>query len=150
MAASCRSRLARWLNRPMGPCWLPTAERGAGHRLFVEDAPRWRRFLAANLRIHREELRRRRIPGGYFKREGRPTEAEILVSRLMDRPSRPLFPKGYRCETQVIAMSVAFDREKSTDVLAMTGARRRCTFPRSRGLSRSLVRASVASTAASS
>ena len=63
-----------------------------------------------------------KIPGGYFKREGRPTEAEILVSRLMDRPSRPLFPKGYRCETQVIAMSVAFDRENPTDVLAMTGA----------------------------
>ncbi|MBL9008319.1 MAG: polyribonucleotide nucleotidyltransferase [Myxococcales bacterium] len=63
-----------------------------------------------------------KIPGGYFKREGRPTEAEILVSRLMDRPSRPLFPKGYRCETQVIAMSLAFDRENPTDVLAMTGA----------------------------
>ena len=62
-----------------------------------------------------------KIPGGYFKREGRPTEAEILVSRLMDRPSRPLFPKGYRCETQVIAMSLAFDRENPTDVLAMTG-----------------------------
>ena len=62
-----------------------------------------------------------KIPGGYFKREGRPSEAEILVSRLMDRPSRPLFPKGYRCETQVIAMSLAFDRENPTDVLAMTG-----------------------------
>ena len=62
-----------------------------------------------------------KIPGGYFKREGRPTEAEILVSRPMDRPSRPLFPKGYRCETQVIAMSLAFDRENPTDVLAMTG-----------------------------
>jgi len=63
-----------------------------------------------------------KIPGGYFKREGRPSEAEVLVSRLIDRPSRPLFPKNYRCETQVIAMSLSFDRENPTDVLAMTGA----------------------------
>jgi polyribonucleotide nucleotidyltransferase len=63
-----------------------------------------------------------KIPGGYFKREGRPTEAEVLVARLIDRPSRPLFPKGYRFETQLIAMSLSFDRENPTDVLAMTGA----------------------------
>src|SRR5436190_12474763 len=43
-----------------------------------------------------------KIPGGYFKREGRPTEKETLVSRLIDRPIRPLFPQGFRCETQVI------------------------------------------------
>ena len=63
-----------------------------------------------------------KIPGGYFKREGKPPEAEILVSRLIDRPCRPLFPKGYRYETQVIAMSISYDRENPTDVLAMTGA----------------------------
>ena len=63
-----------------------------------------------------------KIPGGYFKREGRPTEAEVLVSRLLDRPSRPLFPKGFRFETQIIAMSISFDKENPTDVLAMTGA----------------------------
>jgi polyribonucleotide nucleotidyltransferase len=63
-----------------------------------------------------------KIPGGYFKREGRPTEAEVLVARLIDRPSRPLFPKGYRFETQVIGMSLSFDRENPVDVLAMTGA----------------------------
>ena len=63
-----------------------------------------------------------KIPGGYFKREGRSTEAEILVARLIDRPSRPLFPKGYRFETQLIAMALSFDKENPTDVLAMTGA----------------------------
>ncbi len=63
-----------------------------------------------------------KIPGGYFKREGRPTEAEVLVSRLIDRPSRPLFPKGFRFETQLIAMALSFDKENPTDVLAMTGA----------------------------
>jgi polyribonucleotide nucleotidyltransferase len=63
-----------------------------------------------------------KIPGGYFKREGRPTDAETLVSRLLDRPSRPLFPKGFRFDTQVIAFALSFDRENPTDVLAMTGA----------------------------
>ncbi|MEA2696055.1 MAG: polyribonucleotide nucleotidyltransferase [Myxococcales bacterium] len=63
-----------------------------------------------------------RIPGGYFKREGRMTEVEILTSRLIDRPSRPLFPKGWRFDSQVIAMVVSTDRENPSDVLAMTGA----------------------------
>ena len=63
-----------------------------------------------------------KIPGGYFKREGKPPEAEVLTSRLIDRPCRPLFPKGFRFETQVIAMSISHDRENPTDVLAMTGA----------------------------
>jgi polyribonucleotide nucleotidyltransferase len=63
-----------------------------------------------------------KIPGGYFKREGRLTEAEVLTSRLIDRPCRPLFPKGWRFDTQVIAMVVSTDRENPTDALAMTGA----------------------------
>jgi polyribonucleotide nucleotidyltransferase len=63
-----------------------------------------------------------KIPGGYFKREGRLTEAEVLTARLIDRPSRPLFPKGWRFDTQVIATVLSADRENPTDVLAMTGA----------------------------
>jgi polyribonucleotide nucleotidyltransferase len=63
-----------------------------------------------------------RIPGGYFKREGRMTEVEVLTSRLIDRPSRPLFPKGWRFDSQIIAMVVSSDREHASDVLAMTGA----------------------------
>jgi polyribonucleotide nucleotidyltransferase len=51
-----------------------------------------------------------KIPGGFFKREGRPAEKEILTSRLIDRPLRPLFPKGFRCETQVIATVLSHDR----------------------------------------
>src|SRR5262249_57086649 len=61
-----------------------------------------------------------KIPGGYFKREGRPTEMEILTSRLIDRPSRPLSKKGWRCETQVIALVLSSDRENPSDGLAMT------------------------------
>src|SRR5471032_745986 len=60
-----------------------------------------------------------RIPGGYFKREGRPTEKETLVSRLIDRPIRPLFADGWRCETQVIVTTLSHDLENDPDILAL-------------------------------
>jgi polyribonucleotide nucleotidyltransferase len=63
-----------------------------------------------------------RIPGGYFKREGRPVEKEILTSRLIDRPVRPLFPKGFRNEVQVICLAISGDQENDPDILAMNGA----------------------------
>ncbi|HSD87267.1 MAG TPA: polyribonucleotide nucleotidyltransferase, partial [Kofleriaceae bacterium] len=63
-----------------------------------------------------------KIPGSFFRREGRTTNAEILICRLMDRPVRPLFPKGWFIDTQIIANVVSFDRENATDVLAMTAA----------------------------
>ncbi len=63
-----------------------------------------------------------RIPGGYFKREGRPTEKETLVSRLIDRPVRPLFADGWRCETQVIVTTLSHDLENDPDILAMIAA----------------------------
>jgi len=63
-----------------------------------------------------------RIPGGFFKREGKPTEKEVLTSRLIDRPIRPLFPSGWHHETQVIALVLSADAENDSDVLAITGA----------------------------
>lgn len=63
-----------------------------------------------------------KIPGGFFKREGRPSEREILVSRLIDRPMRPLFPEAWRNETQVVAMVLSADSENDPDVIALTGA----------------------------
>jgi polyribonucleotide nucleotidyltransferase len=63
-----------------------------------------------------------KIPGSFFRREGRTTNEEILICRLMDRPVRPLFPKGWFIDTQVIASVVSFDKTNPTDVLAMTGA----------------------------
>jgi len=63
-----------------------------------------------------------KIPGGFFKREGRPTEKETLVSRLIDRPIRPLFVKGFKNETQVIAQVLSHDQENETDVPAMIAA----------------------------
>tara|TARA_E500000178_G_scaffold173954_1_gene173121 strand:- start:436 stop:2535 length:2100 start_codon:yes stop_codon:yes gene_type:complete len=63
-----------------------------------------------------------KIPGGFFKREGRPSEKETLVSRLIDRPIRPLFPEGFKCDTQVITTVLSFDLENDADVIAMIGA----------------------------
>ncbi len=63
-----------------------------------------------------------RIPGNYFRREGRPGEKEVLTCRLIDRPCRPLFAKGYRNETQVIASVISADAENDPDVIAITGA----------------------------
>jgi polyribonucleotide nucleotidyltransferase len=63
-----------------------------------------------------------KIPGGFFKREGRPSEREVLTSRLIDRPIRPLFPTGFAQETQVIAMVLSADTENEPDILAMIGA----------------------------
>ncbi len=63
-----------------------------------------------------------RIPGGYFKREARPTEKETLVSRLIDRPVRPLFAEGWRCDTQVIVTVLSHDLENDPDIVAMVAA----------------------------
>jgi polyribonucleotide nucleotidyltransferase len=63
-----------------------------------------------------------KIPGGFFKREGRPSEREILTSRLTDRPLRPLFPEGWATETQIIAMVLSADSENDPDVVAVTAA----------------------------
>ncbi|MDP4795329.1 MAG: polyribonucleotide nucleotidyltransferase, partial [Rhodospirillales bacterium] len=62
-----------------------------------------------------------KIPGGFFKREGRPSERETLTSRLIDRPIRPLFVKGFKNETQVICTVVSHDLENETDILALIG-----------------------------
>ena len=63
-----------------------------------------------------------KIPGGFFKREGRPTEKETLTSRFIDRPIRPLFPKGFNAETQIIATVLSSDGESDPDMLAINGA----------------------------
>jgi polyribonucleotide nucleotidyltransferase len=63
-----------------------------------------------------------KIPGGFFKREGRPSEREILTSRMIDRPMRPLFPEAWRNETQIVAAVLSADSENDPDVIAITGA----------------------------
>jgi polyribonucleotide nucleotidyltransferase len=63
-----------------------------------------------------------KIPGGFFKREGRPSEKEVLTSRLIDRPIRPLFAEGYRNETQVVATTLSHDLENDPDIVSMIGS----------------------------
>ena len=63
-----------------------------------------------------------RIPGGFFKREGRPSESEILTARLIDRPIRPLFPHGFLNDVQIVAIVLSSDGENDPDVMAVNGA----------------------------
>jgi polyribonucleotide nucleotidyltransferase len=79
-------------------------------------------FLPLTVELVEKTYSAGKIPGGYFKREGRPTESEVLNSRLIDRPLRPLFPKGCRNEIQVIATVLSMDKENDQDVLGVTGA----------------------------
>ena len=84
--------------------------------------PNDRDFLPLTVDYRENTYAAGKIPGGFFKREGRPTEKEILVSRLIDRPMRPLFPDSWRNETQVIAMVLSADSDNDPDVIAVTAA----------------------------
>jgi polyribonucleotide nucleotidyltransferase len=94
---------------------LVTASRAASPREGID-------FLPLTVDYREYAYASGRIPGGFFKREGKPAEKEVLTSRLIDRPIRPLFPAGWRFETQVIALVLSADSENDTDVLALTGA----------------------------
>jgi len=76
-------------------------------------------FLPLTVQYQEKSFAAGRIPGGYFRREGRPSEHEILVSRLIDRPVRPLFSNWYRCDTQLIATVLSHDMKNSPDIVAM-------------------------------
>src|SRR6187397_1940740 len=79
-------------------------------------------FLPLTVEYRENAYASGRIPGGFFKREGKPAEKEVLTCRLIDRPIRPLFPGSWRFETQIAAMVLSADGENDTDVLAITGA----------------------------
>src|ERR1700732_5242681 len=79
-------------------------------------------FLPLTVNYQEKYFAAGRIPGGYFKREGRPTEKETLTSRLIDRPLRPLFPQGYFYDTQIISILLSADGENDPDILAINGA----------------------------
>ena len=79
-------------------------------------------FLPLTVDYQEKTFAAGKIPGGFFKREGRPNEREILTSRIIDRSIRPLFPKGYYSETQVVASVLSVDKENDSDVAAMLGA----------------------------
>src|ERR1700758_732686 len=79
-------------------------------------------FMPLTVNYQEKAFAAGRIPGGFFKREGRPSEKEVLVSRLIDRPIRPLFADGWRCDTQVIVTVLSHDLENDPDIVAMVAA----------------------------
>ena len=106
-ARSSSARATRWSSSPPA--------RAANPREGID-------FLPLTVDYREYTYASGRIPGGFFKREGKPTEKEVLTSRLIDRPIRPLFPAGWRYETQIIALVLSADTENDSDVLAITGA----------------------------
>src|SRR5258705_5657862 len=85
-----------------------------------------RDFLPLTVDYREKNYSAGKIPGGLFKREGRPSEKEILTSRLIDRPMRPLFPESWRNETQIVSMVLSADSDNDPDGIAVTGASAAC------------------------
>ena len=90
--------------------------------VVMKEADPGRDFLPLTINYQEKTFAAGKIPGGFFKREGRPAEKETLTSRLIDRPLRPLFPKGFRNEAQVIPTVLSINPEVNPDILAMIGA----------------------------
>ena len=123
LAARSRSRPASWPSRPTAPSSSGRATRWCSSRPATPRTPRVGiDFLPLTVDYREYTYASGRIPGGFFKREGKPAEKEVLTSRLIDRPIRPLFPGGWRYETQIVALLISADTENDSDVLAITGA----------------------------
>ena len=90
--------------------------------VFAKSAKPGQDFFPLTVNYQEKYFAAGRIPGGFFKREGRPTEKETLTSRLIDRPIRPLFVKGFKNEVQVIITVLSYDLENDADVIGMIGA----------------------------
>jgi polyribonucleotide nucleotidyltransferase len=88
----------------------------------MDSRPTEKDFLPLTVDYREYTYSAGKIPGGFFKREGRPSEREILTSRLIDRPLRPLFPEGWSTETQIVAMVLSADSENDPDVIGVTAA----------------------------
>jgi polyribonucleotide nucleotidyltransferase len=88
----------------------------------AQDRPTHLPFFPLTVEYREKTYAAGKIPGGFFKREGRPGEKEILAARQIDRPIRPLFPEGYQNETQIVCSILSADQENDADVLAMLGA----------------------------
>src|SRR5271154_5837769 len=88
----------------------------------MDNKPNDRDFLPLTVDYREYTYSAGKIPGGFFKREGRPSEREILTSRMIDRPLRPLFPESWRNETQIFAMVLSADSKNDPDVIGISGA----------------------------
>ena len=105
-----------------GSCLVQYGETVVLVTATADNKPTHLPFFPLTVEYREKSYAAGKIPGGFFKREGRPGEKEILSARLTDRPLRPLFPDGYRHETQVVASILSADQENDADVLAMLGA----------------------------
>ena len=90
--------------------------------VFAKEAKPGQDFFPLTVNYQEKYYASGRIPGGFFKREGRPTEKETLTSRLIDRPIRPLFVNGFKHEVQVVLTAISYDLENDPDILGMIGA----------------------------
>lgn len=112
-------RMAKQAN---GSCVVRMGDTMSLMTVTADKKPSDRDFLPLFVEYRNKTYAAGKIPGGFFKREARPTERETLSARLIDRPLRPLFPEGYRHETQVVAFIISADTDFHADVLSITGA----------------------------
>src|SRR5215510_12319332 len=105
-----------------GATWVQYGETVVLNAAVASKDPIDKDFFPLSVEYREKTYAAGRIPGGFFKREGRPTEKEILSSRLIDRPLRPLFPDGYRNEIQIMTTVLSSDQANDSDILGITGA----------------------------
>lgn len=105
-----------------GSCLIQFGETMVLCTATAQDNPTHLPFFPLTVEYREKTYAAGKIPGGYIKREGRPSDKEILSARLIDRPLRPLFPEGFLHETQIFAYVVSADQENDADVIALTGA----------------------------
>jgi polyribonucleotide nucleotidyltransferase len=105
-----------------GATWVQYGETVVLNAAVASKDPIDKDFFPLSVEYREKTYAAGRIPGGFFKREGRPTEKEILSSRLIDRPLRPLFPDGYRNEIQIMSTVLSADQANDSDILGVTGA----------------------------
>jgi polyribonucleotide nucleotidyltransferase len=112
-------RMARQAN---GACLVQYGETVVLCTAVAQDTPTTLPFFPLTIEYRERSYAAGKIPGGFIKREGRPSDSEILSARLVDRPLRPLFPEGYQNETQIFIYVLSADQENDADVLALLGA----------------------------
>jgi polyribonucleotide nucleotidyltransferase len=112
----------RMAKQAHGSCLVQYGETSVLCTAVAQDAPTHLPFFPLTVEYRERSYAAGKIPGGFFKREGRPGEAEILSARLVDRPIRPLFPDGFMHETQIMAHVLSADQQNDADVLAILGA----------------------------
>ncbi|MGH7553639.1 MAG: polyribonucleotide nucleotidyltransferase, partial [Longimicrobiales bacterium] len=112
----------RMARQAHGSCMVQYGESAVLCTVVAHDAPTHLPFFPLTVEYRERSYAAGKIPGGFFKREGRPGEAEILSARLVDRTIRPMFPDGFMHETQIMAHVLAADQQNDADVLAILGA----------------------------